>query len=206
MAHQASRQGKKSHAQIRREVDAILAGNSTETPDGSSLTGPQRFRVDVENQPRRIINSADEAIRYASRYVYLGPSETSKFREHLERGQPVAWAYGFTSVEIAPHPDDRATSSDVQPHPASHSRRKRPLTSGQRGVPQREVQAEEVKAEARALQALGDAAPQRRVLAVDQKLHEVLVDIDPFWVRWSAFIDGEGGGRIGSSWRALTDP
>jgi len=206
MAHQASRRGKKSHAQIRREVDAILEGNSTETPDRSSLPGPQRFRVDVENQPRRIINGADEAIRYASRHVYLGPSETSKFREYLERGQPVAWAYGFTSVEIAPHPDDGETSSDAQRLPASHSRRKQPLTSERRGAPQREVRAEEVKAEARALQALGDAAPQRRVLAVDQKLREVLIDIDPFWVRWSAFIDGEGGGRIGPSWRALTGP
>ncbi len=58
-----------------------------------------------------------------------------------------------------------------------------------------------LKAKARILQALGTAAPKRRVLAVDRQLRKVLGDIDPFWVRWSAFIDGEGGGRVGASWR-----
>jgi hypothetical protein len=66
---------------------------------------------------------------------------------------------------------------------------------------QRKASTEELKAEARALQALGTAAPKHRALAIDRQLREVLSGIDPFWVRWSAFIDGEGGGRIGPSWR-----
>jgi hypothetical protein len=66
------------------------------------------------------------------------------------------------------------------------------------------ISAAALKAKARALQALGAAAPKRSVLAVDQQLRRVLNGIDPFWVRWSAFIDGEGGGRIGTSWRNLT--
>ncbi len=66
---------------------------------------------------------------------------------------------------------------------------------------QLEARAEKLKAEARTLQALGAAAPRRRTLVLDRRLRGVLGDIDPFWVRWSAFIEGQGGGRVGSSWR-----
>lgn len=198
MAQRASKQGKKSHAQIQREVDDILAGEHKEPSSSSSLPGTQRFRVDVENQPRRIVNSAKDALRHGTLHVYLRSSEIPKFREHLERGQPVAWTYGFTSVEIAPHDEEGGPSqpSLATQHHATRSRRKQALTSRQR-----EVRAEDIKAEARALQALGDSAPRSRVLAVDRKLRGVLDGIDPFWVRWSAFIDGEGGGRVGPSWR-----
>jgi hypothetical protein len=65
----------------------------------------------------------------------------------------------------------------------------------------RAARAEELKAEAAALQRLGSSAPRQLALDLDRRLTEVLVDVDPFWVRWSAFIGGEGGGRVGPSWR-----
>lgn len=79
---------------------------------------------------------------------------------------------------------------------SSRSRGKPPQTPQQK-----KIRAAELKAEARALQALGAAAPKRRVLAIDRQFREVLGGLDPFWISWSAFIDGEGGGRIGPSWR-----
>lgn len=82
---------------------------------------------------------------------------------------------------------------------SSRSRGKPPQTPQQR-----KTRAEKLKAEGRALLALGAAAPKRKVLAIDRQLREVLGGIDPFWIRWSVFIDGEGGGRIGPSWRDLT--
>ena len=61
-----------------------------------------RFRVDIENQPRRIFNDASEAVVHGARHVYLSPSDLPKMLERLGRNKPVAWAYGFKSVEIAP--------------------------------------------------------------------------------------------------------
>ena len=61
--------------------------------------------------------------------------------------------------------------------------------------------AEKLKTEARALQAQGAEASRRRAQALNRQLQKALGHLDPFWVRWSAFIDGEGGGRVGPSWR-----
>jgi len=47
----------------------------------------------------------------------------------------------------------------------------------------------------------GALADKTKALELDTELRAVLSDIDAFWVRWLAFIDGEGGGRIGDSWR-----
>jgi hypothetical protein len=98
----ALEQPKKPHAQIKREVDEILAGKHDGTSGAGSLPKSLRFRVDVENQPRRIFNSAEEALSHGMRRVYLHWPKTSEMLERLKRGEPAAWAYGFSSVEIAP--------------------------------------------------------------------------------------------------------
>jgi len=41
---------------------------------------------------------------------------------------------------------------------------------------------------------LAEAAPLETVAAVDEALRSVLGDIDPFWVRWSAFVERKRGG------------
>jgi hypothetical protein len=61
-----------------------------------------RFRVDVENQPRRIVTTAAEAVAFGMRHVYLPPARMPKMMERLDSGKLVAWSYGFASVEIAP--------------------------------------------------------------------------------------------------------
>jgi len=58
-----------------------------------------------------------------------------------------------------------------------------------------------LKAQARTLMSQGALADKTKALELDTELRAVLSDIDAFWVRWLAFIDGEGGGRIGDSWR-----
>lgn len=87
-----SAETKKTTAQLKREINAALA------EDG----GDQRFRVDVENQPRRIFNSAEEALNHGMRRVFLPHIQTSEMLERLKRGEPAVWSYGFSSVEIAP--------------------------------------------------------------------------------------------------------
>lgn len=62
------------------------------------------FRVDIENQPRRVFNSAAKALTHGARHVYLSSSQAEKMLERLVRGEPVAWSYGFTSVDISPVP------------------------------------------------------------------------------------------------------
>jgi hypothetical protein len=61
-----------------------------------------RFHVDVENQPRRSFDTAAAAVAHGTRQVYLRFTEAPRMIERLERGEPVAWSYGFASVEIAP--------------------------------------------------------------------------------------------------------
>jgi hypothetical protein len=93
---------RKSHAQIKREVDEVLAGRHTGTLGAGSLPKVQQFSVDIENQPRGIFGSAEEAFRYGERHVYLHWPKRFEMLERLKRGETVAWNYGFKSVEIAP--------------------------------------------------------------------------------------------------------
>jgi hypothetical protein len=88
---------KKSHAQIKREIDAVLAGQET-SPEH------RLFRVDIEGpKGSRIITGAKEALDYGTRRgAYLTWSKTSEMLDRLKSGKPVTWSYGFTSVTITP--------------------------------------------------------------------------------------------------------
>ena len=46
--------------------------------------------------------SASEAVSAAKRFVYVPHAHEARAIEALERGESVAFAYGFTSAEIEP--------------------------------------------------------------------------------------------------------
>jgi hypothetical protein len=59
----------------------------------------------------------------------------------------------------------------------------------------RSLEAETAIANARALLRLQDQAPIEDIEKVDSALRAVLGDIDPFWVRWSAFVERRREGQ-----------
>jgi len=59
----------------------------------------------------------------------------------------------------------------------------------------RSLEAEQAIHEARALLRMQDGAALEDIERVDRALRRVLGDIDPFWVRWSAYVERRRGGR-----------
>ena len=59
----------------------------------------------------------------------------------------------------------------------------------------RSLEAEAAVEKARALLREGEAASLHGLATVDKELRGVLADLDPFWVRWSAFLEQRRQGK-----------
>lgn len=60
------------------------------------------FNVVAEGKANAVFDTADEALRFAMGQVYLSPSVMDGAKQLLERGEPYAYAYGFTGVNVTP--------------------------------------------------------------------------------------------------------
>lgn len=60
------------------------------------------YNVMVEGKAIAVCDTADEALRFSMHHVYLAHHHFDPAREKLERGEEFRYAYGFSTVHIAP--------------------------------------------------------------------------------------------------------
>lgn len=73
------------------------------------------FNVVAEGKANAVLDTADEALRFAMHHVYLSPSVMDGAKQLLEQGEPYSYAYGFTGVSITPVAKRAASSPACTP-------------------------------------------------------------------------------------------
>ena len=64
--------------------------------------GPYYYNVQIENRAQAVKDTAEEALDYGMRAVYLSHERAVDVLALLKAGQVASWQYGFTGVDIIP--------------------------------------------------------------------------------------------------------
>lgn len=62
----------------------------------------KQFSIQVADKTPHSVDTADEALRWASGHVYRSPTHFQTDKEHLDSGLAVSYCYGFACVHIEP--------------------------------------------------------------------------------------------------------
>ena len=60
------------------------------------------FNVEVEGKANAVFDTADDAVRFAMRYVFLSAGRIQEAIDTLNQGQVFQYCYGFAGVNIVP--------------------------------------------------------------------------------------------------------
>ena len=137
-----------------------------------SLLAAAQALTRTEQTSIQVIASTHSPLVLASLEPHFDPSKDAWFDLDLEQGKPDAKVQ-LRKREFVRHGDvSNWLTSEAFDLKSARSK-----------------DAEDAIVDAHALLRSRDPAPLSAVEAIDQKLRGVLGDVDPFWVRWSAFVE-----------------